>query len=107
VTPELHGRALIEDRFGPLGCGEQALLIGGATYDVPSLLEQLGVEFDDLKAIDVQMVEDHYVVRYFDAQDARIVAYEFDGNFHKVSETRAHIAEWIGDEAYFSFYAGH
>jgi hypothetical protein len=105
--PELHGRALIEHRFGPLGCGEQAILLRDTTYDIPSLLKQLGIEFDDLKAIDVHTIEDHYVVRYFDAQDARIVAYEFDSDFRKIAETRAHVAEWLGEEAYFSLYAGH
>lgn len=104
---ELRGRAMMESRFGPLGCGEQRLVLNGAEYDVASLLSQLGLEFDDAKPIDVQSVAGHYVVRYFDAQDARVVAYEFDASFHHLDEHRAHIAEWIGEDAYFSFYAGH
>jgi hypothetical protein len=104
---EIHGRALMEGRFGPLGCGEQRLRLHGADYDIPALMTQLGIGFDDAKPIDVQSVEGHYVVRYFDAQDARVVAYEFDNEFRLLHETRAHIAEWLGEDAYFSFYAGH
>jgi hypothetical protein len=100
-------RALIESRFGPLGCGEQRLTIGAAEYDLDQLLSQLGVEFDDAKPIDAQSTDGHFVFRYFDGQDSRVVALEFDGNFHPLGETRAHIAEWLGDSAYFSFYAGH
>jgi hypothetical protein len=103
----MASRRVIEERFGPLGCGLQRLLLNGVDYDLPALVAQLGLEFDDMKPIDVQSVEGHYVLRYLDAQDARIVAYEFDAALHPVQETRAHIAEWMGDEAYFSFYAGH
>ncbi len=103
----MYGRALMESRFGPLGCGGQVLSLAGCEYDIPELLAQLGVEFDDMKPIDVQAVGGHYVVRYFDAQDARVVAQEFDEDFRILGETRAHIAEWVGDKAYFSFYGGH
>jgi hypothetical protein len=103
----MHGRQLIESRFGPLGCGQQRLALNGVEYDLAALLAQLGLEFDDMKPIDVQPVEGHFVVRYFDAQDSRVAAYEFDANLRPLGETRAHIAEWMGEEAYFSYYAGH
>jgi len=35
------------------------------------------------------------------------VAQEFDPNFHLLRETRAHSAEWLGEEAYFSLFSGH
>ena len=97
----------MEGRFGPLGCGEQRLAINGTAYDIPALLSQLGLEFDDAKPIDALATGEHYVIRYFDAQDARVVAFEFDEHFHMIQEMRAHIAEWVGEDAYFSFYAGH
>ncbi len=103
----MYGRALMESRFGPLGSGQQRLTLGGTDYDIPALMAQLGIEFDDAKPIDVQAVDCHYVLRYFDAQDARVVAYEFNHEFRPLGEIRAHIAEWLGEEAYFSFYAGH
>jgi hypothetical protein len=106
--PELTGRALIDSRFGPLGCGQGVITIDGSSHDVADLLFRMGLNFDDCKPIDVQAVNSsHYVVRYFDGQDSRVVAYEFDSGFRFIAETRAHIAEWLGEDAYFSFYAGH
>jgi hypothetical protein len=104
---ELHGRALIEARFGPLGAGAQKINIGGIDYDLRDLLSQIGVEFDDARPIDILQLPDRYVIRYLDAQDQRVVALEFDANFRSLAETRAHIAEWEGDQAYFTEYSGH
>ena len=102
--PELHGRALMEARFGPLGAGARRMTIAGTDYDLPALLAQIGVEFDDAKPIDALELPDRYVVRYLDAQDQRIVAHEFDGEFRFVRETRGHIAEWIGDDNYYEWF---
>jgi hypothetical protein len=104
---ELHGRALMEARFGALGSGVQRLAIRDAEYDLRALLVQIGLEFDDAKPIDALQLPDRYVVRYLDAQDQRVVAFEFDADFHCLGETRAHIAEWEGDQAYFTEYSGH
>ncbi len=105
---ELRGRPLIESRFGTLGCGAQHVAIRGQDYDIPTLLHHMGLNFDDAKPIDVQVVSNGiFVLRYYDAQDQRVVAHEFDDQFQFVAETRAHIAEWIGDDAYFSLFSGH
>lgn len=103
----MHGRAIMESRFGPLGCGQQWLELGGTRHDLHSLATQLGIEFDDLQPIDVQPIDNHFVLRYVDVQDARIVAQEFDASFRRLAEIRAHVAEWLGEQAYFSSYAGH
>ncbi len=106
--PELRGRPLIESRFGPLGCGAQRISICGQDYDIPALLSHMGLNFEDAKPIDVQVVSSgRFVLRYYDGQDQRVVAHEFDDQFHFIAETRAHIAEWIGDDAYFSLFSGH
>ncbi|MFB3815208.1 MAG: hypothetical protein ACE14L_13965 [Terriglobales bacterium] len=107
IFSDMQGRALMEARFGPLGSGQQRLAIGAIEYNLAELLSQLGVEFDDAKPIDAQATDAHFVIRYFDAQDARVVALEFDHNFHPMGELRAHIAEWHQGSDYFSFYAGH
>ena len=102
---ELRGRALIESRFGKLGSGQDSVVIGDAEYDLPTLLTRLDLAFEDSWAIDVQMVsEGHFCVRYYDGQDQRVVAHEFDDNFAFVAETRGHIAEWVGDDAYFRWF---
>lgn len=104
----LKGRALIESRYGPLGSGGQNLTIRGVEYAVVELMSQLGLNFDDSRPIDVvTLSEGQYVIRYFDAQDQRVVAQEFDGEFHLLCETRAHSAEWLGEGAYFSMFSGH
>ena len=105
--PDLHGRALMEARFGPLGAGAQRVTIAGIDYDLPALLSQLGVEFDDVKPVDAFELQDRFVVRYLDAQDQRVVALEFDASFHSLGEIRAHIAEWEGDQARCTEYSGH
>ena len=105
--PQLRGRALMESRFGPLGAGGQRATIAGVDYDLRGILSQIGVEFDDAKPIDVLQLADRYVIRYLDAQDQRVVALEFDASFHALGEIRAHIAEWEGDQAYFTEYSGH
>jgi hypothetical protein len=101
---DLRGRALIESRFGKLGSGQDSIIIGDAEYDIPTLLARLDLAFEDSWPIDVQAVEQHFCVRYYDGQDQRVVAHEFDADFAFVAETRGHVAEWIGDDAYFEWF---
>ena len=102
---DLRGRPLIENRFGKLGNGQDSVVVGDAEYDLPTLLSRLDLAFEDSWPIDVQVVsEGHFCVRYYDGQDQRIVAHEFDASFAFVAETRGHIAEWIGDEAYYEWF---
>jgi len=106
TTPK--GRQLIESRYGPLGCGSQCLTLGGIEYVLGELMSQLGLNFDDSRPIDAQTLSaGHYVIRYFDAQDQRVVAQEFDAEFRLLHETRAHSAEWLGEGSYFSMFSGH
>ncbi len=105
---ELRGRSLIESRYGPLGSGSQTLTVGGKQYTLSELLIQLGLDFGDTRPIDaLALPGGSHAVRYLDGQDQRVVAQEFDANFRFLGEIRAHIAEWDGDQAYFSFFSGH
>ena len=98
------GRALFESRYGALGSGSQSLTIRGVVYSLSELLVRLGLDFGDSCAIDaLALAEDHYAVRYFDAEDQRAVAHEFDADWRFLGETRAHIAEWIGEEAFLAW----
>lgn len=108
MTEPLRGRALIESRFGVLGCGQQSLRIRDDVLTIDEILFRMGLNFDDAKPIDLLTVgEGQYAVRYYDAQDQRIVAHEFNDDLNFIRETRAHIAEWIGEDAYFSLFSGH
>jgi len=104
----LTGRASIESRYGPLGSGRQSLKVDGADLTVAELLRRLGIGFDDSGPIDVVMLsEGHYAIRYCDEQDQCVVAQEFDADFRLLGELRAHVAEWLGEQAYFSMFGGH
>ena len=99
---------MMERRFGPLGSGKQELIIRGETLGAGELLHRMGLDFDDAKPIDlIWVAENRYAVRYYDGQDQRVVAHEFDSDLKFVEETRAHVAEWIGEDAYFAFFGGH
>lgn len=101
---ELRGRALIESRCGPLWSGRQTMVLEGAEYDLPALMLRMGLNFEDVRAIDlVEVSSGIFVLRYYDGEDQRIVAHQFDSSFGFLGETRAHIAEWIGEEGYFEW----
>jgi len=98
----------MESRYGALGSGAQTLSINGREHTLTELMVQLGIHFDDRWVIDaLPLAQGNYAIRYFDPQDQRVVAQEFDAEFHLAAETRAHIAEWEGEGAYFSRYGGH
>jgi hypothetical protein len=102
---DLRGRALIEQRFGKLGSGKDTVLIGDAEYDIETALARLDLALEDSWPIDIQKVADgHFCVRYYDGQDQRVVAHEFDADFNFIAETRGHVAEWVGEDAYFEMF---
>ncbi len=100
--------ALIESRYGPLGSGGQALTIKGTLHSVSELLVRMGLNFDDSRAIDAMaLTEERYVFRYYDGQDQRVVALEFDADFRTLGEVRARFPESVGDKEYYPQYCGH
>jgi hypothetical protein len=105
---ERRGPELIESRYGPLGSGEQTLTIRDVVYSISDLLTRMGLNFDDSRAIDAKALADgRFVFRYYDGQDQRVVALEFDADFRSLSELRAQFPEYRGDEEYFPQYCGH
>jgi len=104
----LKGPALMESRYGPLGNGGPTVTIKGVVYSVRELLVSMALDFDDSRAIDARELGDgRYLFRYYDGQDQRVVALEFDADFHPLGELRVQYPEWIGDEEYFPQYCGH
>lgn len=91
-------RERFEGRFGRLGTGARVLRVNDASLTLSELMERLGLAADGCRSIDAREVAvDRFVIRYLDADDQRIVAYEFDPGFRYLGETRVHVAEWIGD----------
>jgi hypothetical protein len=102
---ELRGRALIEHRFGKLGSGQSSVMIGDAEYDLETALARLDLAMEDSWPMDIQKTaEGNFCVRYYDGQDQRIVAQEFSAAFELIAEHRAHIAEWVGEDAYYDMF---
>jgi hypothetical protein len=102
---ELRGRTLIETRYGPLWSGRQTVTVDGTEYDIAALTFRMGLNFEDARSIDVLEVSvGRFVVRYYDGDDQRIVAHEFDANFRFICELRGHIAEWIGEDGYYDWF---
>ncbi len=97
--PRRAARLRMESRFGPPGSGTRRLAIAGTRYTLPELMGRLGLAFEDCRTIDgFQLGPGHFAVRFYDAEEQRIVAYEFDAEFRYLAELRVHIAEWVGEE---------
>jgi hypothetical protein len=102
ADPAGPARRAMEARYGVLGCGRQVLVIAGRSYGLAEVMLALGLAFEDNRAIDGGEVRENslYMIRYFDGETRQVVVLEFDREFRPQSETRAHIAEWMGDEYY-------
>ncbi|MBI4609095.1 MAG: hypothetical protein HY726_08805 [Candidatus Rokubacteria bacterium] len=91
-------REAFEARFGRLGSGSRRLAVGEHAFTLMELMERLGLAADGCRTIDARALgTDRFVIRFLDADERRIVAYEFDSGFRYLAETRVHVAEWIGD----------
>jgi hypothetical protein len=95
-----RSRALMEARFGRPGSGARRLTIAGQVYTLAEAMARLGIGFDGCRTIDgVTLGPAHFAVRYYDPEEQRLVAYEFDAEFRYLGELRVHVAEWIGEDA--------
>ncbi|MEK7362785.1 MAG: hypothetical protein AAB016_02300 [candidate division NC10 bacterium] len=91
-------RKAFEARFGALGTGGKLLTVGERAYPLADLMERLGLAADGCRSIDaLALPGDCFAIRFLDAEDQQIVAYEFDPAFRYLGETRVHVAEWIGE----------
>lgn len=105
---EREDRERIESRYGPLGCGAQSVTINSVAYSIGELLVRMGLNFDDSRPIDVMPLRrNRYVFRYYDGQDQRVVAVEFDAKLRNLGEIRAHFPDWNGDDEWYPQYCGH
>jgi len=94
-------RERMEERFGEVGTGLVELTIAGKRYDLFQLLKMVGMDHADVRPIDAhQLAPDRFAIRFFDAEERLIVAYEFGPGFEYLGEVAAHIDEWMGDEYY-------
>jgi hypothetical protein len=100
MEPAHGARARMEARFGRLGSGARRLTVAGVSYTLPELMTRLGIAFEGCRTIDgFALTPGRFAVRFYDGDEQRIVAYEFDETFRYLAETRVHVAEWVGDAA--------
>ncbi len=94
-------REEFEKRYGQLGSGASALVIGDVTYELQEVMHKIGFGFEGLRLIDAPRVEaGRYALRYFDGEARSIVCLELGEDLSILEEHRVHIHEWLGD-AYF------
>lgn len=97
-------REEMEKRYGELGTGSFQLTIRERSYDLYEILRILGLDFEDIRPIDACSLPGNiYAIRCCDLEDRHIVALEFDQEFRSLTEHRAHLAEWMGEEEYQTF----
>ncbi len=95
-----RGRALMESRFGRPGSGARRLTVAGRGYTLREAMVRLGLGFEGCRTIDgFELAPGRFAVRYYDPEDQRIVACEFDAEFRYLGELRVHVAEWVGEDA--------
>jgi hypothetical protein len=90
----------MERRFGPPGVGRREIQVGGQVYSLAEVMVRLGLAFEGCRTIDgFELGPGHFTVRYYDAEEQKVVAYEFDAEFRYLGETCVHVAEWVGEDA--------
>jgi hypothetical protein len=90
----------MECRFGRPGSGTRHLTVAGRAYTLPDVMHRLGIAFEGCRTIDgIELGPGHFAVRFYDAEEQRVVAYEFDAEFRYLGEMRVHVADWVGDAA--------
>jgi hypothetical protein len=68
-------------------------------FTLPEVMERLGLAVEGCRSIDARALgAGRFVIRFLDFEEQRIVAYEFDGRFRFLAETRVHVAEWVGED---------
>jgi hypothetical protein len=94
-------RAAFESQYGPLGTGAPRVRAREGTLELVEVMRRLGLDFDGNRPIDAPAAGDgRHAIRYFDAEERRMVCCVFSEDFRFIEEHRVHIAEWLGD-AYF------
>lgn len=79
----MRDRMAIEEKFGLLGSGQQAILVNHHVYLLHEILDRLALGYEDIKPIDAfDLGDNHYAIRYFDFEERLIIVYEFDSSFN-------------------------
>lgn len=93
------GRRTIEERYGPIGSGGKVLFIDGMPMGLKKISRKLALLYEDLIPIDAGTLSaGRHWIRFYEGEQRKVIALEFDGGFNIVGENGADIMDWIGDE---------
>ena len=93
------GRRTIEERYGPIGTGGKILFIDGLPMGLRKISRKLALLYEDLIPIDAgTLPAGLHWIRFYEGEQRKVIALEFDGEFNIVGENGADIMDWIGDE---------
>jgi hypothetical protein len=94
-------KEFIERNFGPLWSGADSIAIADVIFTLDRIKRAFDLEAADLVGIDLHVLPgERYAFRFYDGDDRRVAVFVFETDLTIVSEYRAHIAEWLGDEYY-------
>ena len=92
-------RRKIEERYGKIGTGGKVLFVGGIPMGLRTVSRRLALACTDLVPIDAGVLgEGTRWIRYYDADQRKVVVIEFTEGFDLVGEEGADIMDWIGDD---------
>ncbi len=92
-------RRTIEERYGPVGTGVKVLFLGGLPTGLRKIARRLGLLYEDMIPIDAGTLADgHRWIRFYEGEQRKVVAFEFDDEFRITGEKGADIMDWLGDE---------
>jgi hypothetical protein len=93
------GRRTIEERYGPIGAGGKVLFVGGMPMGLGKISRKLALLYEDLIPIDAgTLPAGPHWIRFYEGEQRKVIALEFDGEFNIVGENGADIMDWLGDE---------
>jgi hypothetical protein len=100
MEPEMTvARRTIEERYGPIGTGGKVLFLQGVPMGLRKITRKLALLYDDLVPIDAgTLPSDRHWIRFYEGEQRKVIAIEFDGEFNIVGENGADIMAWLGDE---------
>ncbi len=92
-------RREIEARYGKIGTGGKVLFVKGVPMGLSTLSRRMALSYADLVPIDAgTLAGGAHWIRYYDAEQRKVVVIEFDDAFNTVGERGADIMDWLGDD---------
>jgi hypothetical protein len=92
-------RREIEERYGKIGEGRKILFVNGAPVALNALSRRLALQYTDLVPIDAgELPDGTYWLRFYDNEQRKVMAVEFDRSYTFTGERGADIMDWLGDD---------